>query len=78
MPEETFSILERYGEDYTKKTYYTNPAIGRDEQLKALLLLLLTPEKSAILSLSASSFSAFSISSEDAFTIKSAESNAER
>ena len=48
MAEES-SILERYGEDYTKKTYYTNPAIGRDEQLKSLILLLLTPEKSAIL-----------------------------
>ena len=49
MAENSFSILERYGEDYTKKTYYTNPAIGRDEQLKSLILLLLTPEKSAIL-----------------------------
>ncbi len=49
MAEENFSILERYGEDYTQKTYYTNPAIGREEQLKSLILLLLTPEKSAIL-----------------------------
>ena len=49
MAEETFSILERYGEDFTQKTYYTNPAIGREEQLKELILLLLTPEKSAIL-----------------------------
>ena len=49
MPEEHFSILERYGENYTEKEYVTNPAIGRDEQLKELLIILLTPEKSAIL-----------------------------
>lgn len=46
---ENFSILERYGENYTDKEYITNPAIGRDEQIKELLLVLLTPEKSAVL-----------------------------
>ena len=45
----TFSILERYGENYTEKAYITNPAIGRDEQIKELILVLLTPEKSAVL-----------------------------
>lgn len=49
MEEPRFSILERYGENYTQKEYITNPAIGRDEQIKQLLLILLTPEKSAIL-----------------------------
>lgn len=44
-----FSILDRYGENYTEKKYVTNPAIGRDEQIKQLILVLLTPEKSAIL-----------------------------
>ena len=44
-----FSILDRYGENYTEKEYVTNPAIGRDEQIKELILVLLTPEKSAIL-----------------------------
>lgn len=44
-----FSILDRYGENYTDKKYVTNPAIGRDEQIKQLILVLLTPEKSAIL-----------------------------
>lgn len=44
-----FSILDRYGENYTEKEYITNPAIGRDEQIKQLILVLLTPEKSAIL-----------------------------
>lgn len=42
-------ILERYGENYTEKEYVTNPAIGRDEEIKELILVLLTPEKSAIL-----------------------------
>lgn len=46
---ENFSILKRYGENYTDKEYITNPAIGRDEQIKELLLVLLTPEKSAVL-----------------------------
>lgn len=49
MNEPRFSILERYGENYTEKEYITNPAIGRDLQIKELLLTLLTPEKSAIL-----------------------------
>jgi len=49
MDEARFSILERYGEDFTAREYVTNPAIGRDKQIKELLLILLTPEKSAIL-----------------------------
>ena len=49
MDEARYSILERYGEDFTKKEYITNPAIGRDKQIKELILILLTPEKSAIL-----------------------------
>ena len=47
--EQEFSILERYGEDLTKKTYVTNPAIARDEEIKSLMLVLLTPDKSAVL-----------------------------
>ena len=43
------SILETYGEDFTKKEYITNPAIGRDDEIKQLILILLTPEKSGIL-----------------------------
>ena len=43
------SILAKYGEDYTAKDFVTNPAIGRDEEIKQLILTLLTPEKSAIL-----------------------------
>ena len=43
------SILDTYGENFTEKEYITNPAIGRDEEIKQLILILLTPEKSAIL-----------------------------
>ena len=44
-----FSILDNYGENFTEKEYITNPAIGRDEEIKLMVLTLLTPEKSAIL-----------------------------
>ena len=47
--EENFSVLDRYGTNVTKEEYVTNPAIGRDKQIKELILILLTPEKSAIL-----------------------------
>ncbi len=47
--EEKFSIIERYGDNFTEKNYITNPAIGRDEEIKDLILILLTPDKSAIL-----------------------------
>ncbi|MEG0994861.1 MAG: AAA family ATPase [Bacilli bacterium] len=43
------SMLEKYGEDLTKRVFITNPAIGRDDEIKELILILLTPEKSAIL-----------------------------
>ncbi len=47
--EKSTSILEVYGDNFTKKTFITNPAIGREEEIKQLVLILLTPEKSAIL-----------------------------
>ena len=43
------SILENYGDNFQKNNYITNPAIGRDEQIKQLILILLTPDKSAVL-----------------------------
>lgn len=43
------SILARYGEDFCARDYVTNPAIGRAEEMKQLILILLTPEKSGIL-----------------------------
>ena len=44
-----FSVIETYGEDLTKKEYITNPAIARESEMKKLVIILLTPEKSAIL-----------------------------
>lgn len=43
------SMLERYGEDLTAKEYITDPAIGREQEIKQMILTLLTPEKSALL-----------------------------
>ena len=44
-----FSVLRNYGEDLTAKAYVTDPSIARDEELKKLMMVLLTPEKSALL-----------------------------
>lgn len=43
------SILKRFAENMTANKYITDPAIARDEEIKNLILVLLTPEKSAIL-----------------------------
>ena len=43
------SILERYGENLTENKYLINPAVARDKELKELVMVLLTPEKSAVL-----------------------------
>ena len=47
--EENESFLEKYGENLTAQKYITNPAIARDKELKELVMVLLTPEKSACL-----------------------------
>ena len=44
-----FSVLDTYGENLKTKFYITDPAIGRDKEIKETLLILLTPEKSAML-----------------------------
>lgn len=49
MNDEKVSMLERYGVDLTTKEYITDPAISRDEEIKQIILALLTPEKSALL-----------------------------
>ena len=49
MNNEKISMLERYGVDLTTKEYITDPAIGRDNEIKQVILTLLTPEKSALL-----------------------------
>lgn len=43
------SLLAKYGENISIKKYVCNPAIGRDNEIKQLILTLLTPEKSGIL-----------------------------
>lgn len=43
------SILKTYGEDLTAKQYITDPSISREEELKKLMIVLLTPEKSGLL-----------------------------
>lgn len=43
------SIIDTYGDNFNEKEYITNPAIGRDAQIKQLILILLTPDKSAVL-----------------------------
>ncbi len=45
----SFSVLSTYGEDLTNKQYITDPSIARTEELKKLMMVLLTPEKSALL-----------------------------
>lgn len=48
-PKEDLYILNTYGEDLTAKTYITNPAIARESEIKKMMIVLLTPEKSALL-----------------------------
>ena len=43
------SVLKNYGTNFCDNEYITNPAIGRDKQIKEMILILLTPDKSAIL-----------------------------
>ena len=47
-PEE-FPIITNYCENLTTKKYVTNPAIAREEEIKKTMLVLLTPDKSALL-----------------------------
>jgi hypothetical protein len=43
------SILDRYAQELTAREYITDPAIGRKEEVKQVIMTLLTPEKSALL-----------------------------
>lgn len=43
------SVLEKYGENLSVKTYVTNPAIAREKEIEKTILTILTPDKSAIL-----------------------------
>ena len=42
---EKISLIERYAEDLTKKVYYADPAIARENEIKQMILILFTPEK---------------------------------
>lgn len=44
-----YSVLDNFGTDLTKKQYITNPAIARENEIKKAIIILLTPEKSALL-----------------------------
>ena len=43
------SMIKMYGEILTDKTYITNPAIARDDEINQMILALITPDKSALL-----------------------------
>ena len=43
------SMIARYADELTSEVYITDPAIARDTEIKEVILVLLTPEKSAIL-----------------------------
>lgn len=45
----SISILGTYASDLTSKRYITDPAIARDDEIKKLMIVLLTPEKSGLL-----------------------------
>lgn len=46
---EKFSVIKMYGEELVGKTYITNPAIAREDEIQKLMFVLLTPDKSALL-----------------------------
>lgn len=49
LSSKNFSIVKTYGEDLTAKKYITDPAIAREDEIKKLMIVLMTPEKSALL-----------------------------
>ncbi len=49
IPKAEISILKNYSEELTARKYITNPAIARDEEIKKMILILLSPEKSVVL-----------------------------
>ena len=49
IEKEEFSVLKNYGENLTDKEYITDPAIAREREIKEMILVLLTPEKGALL-----------------------------
>ena len=47
--EKKYSAIKAIGENLTDKTYITNPAIARENEIKKLMIVLLTPDKSGLL-----------------------------
>lgn len=48
-PEKKFSVIKTYGENLSDKTFITDPAIGRENEINEMMLALITPDKSALL-----------------------------
>ena len=46
---DNFSVINTYGEDLTNKNYIINPAIKRESEIRKTMVVLLTPDKSALL-----------------------------
>ena len=46
---EQYPIITQFCENLSTKQYVTNPAISREEEIKKTMLVLLTPDKSALL-----------------------------
>lgn len=44
-----FSIIDNIAENLTSSEYVTNPAIAREDEIKKLMIILLAPDKSALL-----------------------------
>ena len=44
-----YSVIDSICDNLTAKEYVTNPAIARDDEIKRLMVVLLAPEKSALL-----------------------------
>ena len=49
FPEKKSDYLSKYAEELTAARYITNPAIAREDEIKKLIVILLTPDKSALL-----------------------------
>ena len=49
MSDKKDSFIKKYAVNFTEQEYVVNPAIGRDKEIRELALVLLTPDKSAIL-----------------------------
>lgn len=47
--DDNISLVALNGEYLTSKNFITNPAIARDDEIKKLIMVLLTPEKSGLL-----------------------------